>query len=237
MGCSRADAGERGYAMVALLVAMSVMAVALSTALPIFQTVARREREAELVFRGEQYARAIGMFQRKYANALPPDVDVLVNERFLRKKYLDPIAGGEFRLLGPGSPELAAAIGAPPEQAQQQGRGRGARPTGRASSGRAASQTLVREFETRLSLSQRARETAAGQAPGGILAVASRSTQSSMKLYNGKGKYNEWVFTALQASTAAGAPAGSGAPTPGVRGGAAPGAGPRGRGFPRGRGL
>ena len=48
---------ERGYAMAALLVAMSVMAIVLSTAMPVYQTVARREREAELVFRGEQYAR------------------------------------------------------------------------------------------------------------------------------------------------------------------------------------
>ena len=57
--------GERGYAMAALLVAMSVMAIVLSTAMPVYQTVARREREAELVFRGEQYARAIALFQRK----------------------------------------------------------------------------------------------------------------------------------------------------------------------------
>ena len=36
-------------------------------------------------FAGEQYARAIALFQRKYANALPPSIDVLVNERFLRR--------------------------------------------------------------------------------------------------------------------------------------------------------
>ena len=52
--------------MAALLVAMAVMAIVLSTAMPVYQTVVRREREAELVFRGEQYARAIGLFQRKY---------------------------------------------------------------------------------------------------------------------------------------------------------------------------
>ena len=93
--------------MVALLVAMGVIAVVLSTALPVFSTVARREREAELVFRGQQYARAVSLFQRKYGNALPPNLDVLLNERFLRKEYKDPITGGEFQLVGPGSPELA----------------------------------------------------------------------------------------------------------------------------------
>ena len=246
MRCRCTRTGERGYAMAALLVAMGVMAVLLSTALPVFQTVARREREAELVFRGEQYARAIGLFQRKYTNALPPDLDVLINERFLRKKYKDPITGDDFQLLGPGSPELAAALSTPPANAQQ-GRGRrgGAQPMGRGGAqpaGRGPFQSGARGTQT--ALSQLARETGAGQAPGGILAVASKSTQSSMRLYNGKDKYNEWLFMALQATTAAGgAP---GAQVPGARGGAAgtrggappPGARGRGRGgLPTGRGF
>ncbi len=116
---------ERGYAMAALLVAMSVMAIMLSTAMPVYQTVARREREAELVFRGEQYARAIALFQRKYGNQLPPDVDVLIDQRFLRKKYKDPITGGDFQYLGAGSPELAQAMSTTPQQALDAQRGRG----------------------------------------------------------------------------------------------------------------
>ena len=62
----------RGYAMVALLVLMAVMAVAMTVALPAWSTLARRDKEAELVFRGEQYARAIVLFQRKYGGAFPP---------------------------------------------------------------------------------------------------------------------------------------------------------------------
>ena len=58
--------GAAGYAMVALLVGLSIMAVALSVALPAWRTMTQREKEAELVFRGEQYARAIALFQRKY---------------------------------------------------------------------------------------------------------------------------------------------------------------------------
>jgi type II secretory pathway pseudopilin PulG len=96
-------AGEQGVAMVALIVAMIIMGVMLSVALPAWQTMARREKEAELVFRGEQYARAIAAFQRKYANTFPPSVDVLVREKFLRKKYLDPITGEDFDLITPGT--------------------------------------------------------------------------------------------------------------------------------------
>ena len=95
--------GEQGYLMVALLVAMSVMAIMMGAALPAWHTLAQREKEAELVFRGEQYARAIGLYQRRFANAPPPSIDVLVEQRFLRKKYKDPITNDEFQVLGAGA--------------------------------------------------------------------------------------------------------------------------------------
>ena len=55
--------GERGYAMVALLVSLTIMGVMLSVAMPVWKQMAQREKEAELVFRGQQYARAIGLYQ------------------------------------------------------------------------------------------------------------------------------------------------------------------------------
>ena len=71
--------------------------------LPVWGTVVKREREAELIFRGEQYARAIGLYQRKYANAYPRSIDALLNERFLRKKYMDPMTSdGQFKLIFEG---------------------------------------------------------------------------------------------------------------------------------------
>src|ERR1041384_6734799 len=80
-----------GYAMAALLVGMTIMAIFLSMALPAWKTAAQREKEAELIFRGEQYARAVTLFQRKYANTFPPNLDILLNEHYLRKKYKDPM--------------------------------------------------------------------------------------------------------------------------------------------------
>ena len=264
--------GERGYAMAALLVAMSVMAIVLSTAMPVYQTVARREREAELVFRGEQYARAIALFQRKYGNQLPPDVDVLIDQRFLRKKYKDPITGGDFQYLGAGSPELSQALSTTPQQALDAQRGRGAGGTGAtggrgtpigagftgASRGGQQQSPAQSPFGRGTPLGAQGMQSgrspfsagaqaANAQAAGGILAVASKSTQTSMRLYNGKNKYNEWLFMATAASTQAGAPPGSGGQTPGGRGGRAgsrggvgpgrgsgtstPAGGTRGRGF------
>src|SRR5215207_1193740 len=88
---------DSGYAMVVLIVGLSVMAVLMSAAMPVWKQIAKREKEAELVFRGEQYARAIGLFQRKNGpGTLPPSFDLLVEQRFLRKKFKDPITDDDF---------------------------------------------------------------------------------------------------------------------------------------------
>ena len=86
--------------MAALLVVLAVMSLMLSMALPVWHHAARREREAELIFRGEQYARAIMLYERQTPGAYPPDVETLVEGRFLRRAYRDPMtADGEFRLI------------------------------------------------------------------------------------------------------------------------------------------
>jgi type II secretory pathway pseudopilin PulG len=195
--------------MAALLVTLAVMMVLMTVALPVLTTMAQRERETELVFRGQQYARAIALFQRKYGNALPPNLDVLLNEKFLRKKYKDPITGDDFQLLGPGSPELAAALNSAPvagQPGQQTGQQQGTRQTQQSTS------VMTQRPSTGLG----GQAASGSQAPGGLMAVASKSTKTSLRIYNGHDKYNEWVFMPTQASLAAGG---------GARGGAAGGAG------------
>lgn len=86
--------------MAMLLVALGVMATLMTAAMPVWKQAAQREKEAELIFRGSQYARAIGLYQKRYANANPPSLDVLLQQKFLRKKFRDPmVPDGEFQLL------------------------------------------------------------------------------------------------------------------------------------------
>jgi type II secretory pathway pseudopilin PulG len=196
--------------MAALLVAMGVIAIVLSTTLPVFSTMAKRERETELIFRGQQYARAVMLFQRKYGNALPPNLDVLLNERFLRKQYKDPITNEDFQLIGPGSPELALAATAAPVQP---GRGAGQQ--------RGGGPPIVQQQQQQSPVSGRGVQSnpvTAGQAPGGVLGVVSKSKATSLRIYNNHDKYNEWVFTATQMSVQAGGGA-TGEQAPGGRGG------------------
>jgi type II secretory pathway pseudopilin PulG len=196
----RAPAPSDGYAMVALLVGMSVMAVLMTAAMPVWKQAAIREKEAELIFRGEQYVRAIELFGRKSGpGVLPPTVDVLVDQRFLRKKFKDPITGEDFQPLiagqaVPGSAAPGLPVGAPPGGPAPSPAGRGG---------------------------------VVGMAPGargGLQGVVSKSKAKSLRLYNGRGSYNEWAFIYTPRVQA---PAG-GADAPGTQ----PGARGRGRGAP-----
>lgn len=212
---------EDGWAMAALLVAMAVMAVVLTTAMPVWRQAAQREKETELIFRGEQYARAIGLYQRQTGpGTLPPSVDLLVERKFLRKKYKDPITGDDFQLLsGAQAGGLQAGVGVSDQRPDQQAGGGSA-------------------FSTPLAL--RGRGAQGGQAQtgtgrgvtGGIMGVASKSTETSIRLYNNRNKYNEWTFVYAQPLQ------GRGAAQPGQGGarGRAPGVTPGGRGADGGRG-
>ena len=93
---------QNGYAMVALLIALSVMAIMLTVAMPVWQPGVQREKEAELVFRGQQYARAIELLPAQDARRTAAEPGLLVDQKFLRKKYKDPITGDDFLLAAAG---------------------------------------------------------------------------------------------------------------------------------------
>jgi len=182
--------------MVALIVGMSIMAIMMTVALPTWRQMAQREKEAELIFRGQQYARAIGLFQKKSGpGVLPPSIDALVDGHYLRKKYKDPITGGDFDVLQagatagtpgagtlnastPGAGTLGPSTTNPQSQPTAGGRG-----SGPAQSGSGQSAPMGR---------------------GGVMGVASKSKDTSIRIYNGRTHYNEWQFVFVQQTTAAG---------------------------------
>jgi len=189
--------------MAVLLVAMSVAAVLMTAVMPTWKQMTRREKEAELIFRGEQYVRAIGLFQKRSGpGVLPPNLDVLVDQRFLRKKFKDPITNKDFDLLTPttaagrgGGAPGQPTTGAPGQQAQQ---GRGGQTTGAVIAPQGAT---------------------AGRGATGIMGVASKSKDSSIRVYNGRTHYNEWQFVFVAQTQAAGQGAGAPGQPVGGRGG------------------
>ena len=185
--------------MAALLVAMSVMAVLMSALLPVWSHMATREKEEELIFRGKQYARAIGLFQRKFANTAPPTIDVLVEQRFLRKKYKDPITNDDFQPIYANQALIQAPGGGPVA----------ARPGQSANLSAPAQQAMQAGFGS----------TGVG-AQGGVIGVTSKSKDESIKIYNGRTRYNEWAFVYVQQVQRPGMPGPGG---PGQQGPARPG--------------
>ncbi len=219
---------DGGYAMVVLLIGIAIMGILMSVAMPAWRTMMRREREEELIFRGQQYARAIGLFQRKFAGAYPPSIDFLIQQRFLRKKYKDPMTkDGEFQLLyqgqqmaarGTRTPGSPTSPGTPGDPGQDPG---GATSTGTFQTG--GTQVGPR---------------------GGIMGVASKSKDTSLKIYNGRTVYSEWQFVYVPTNVGTGPNqlGGPGGTQRGVNpGDRRPGGGPGGPGggpggFPRGPG-
>jgi type II secretory pathway pseudopilin PulG len=230
----RGQDGQRGYAMAALLVSIGVMMLLMSVAMPVWRHQAQREKEAELVFRGEQYARAVNHYQRKMGPGnFPQSIDVLVQQRFLRKKYKDPMTeDGEFDIIPVGA---AIQPGQNPQPQPGGATPRGGNPSqGRSQLGRPGSQVgMTAPFGTGQPGSQIGSPFSTGQSAAGIMGVRSKSKETAIRIYKGGGThYNEWNFIFANVSNRPGGPGGRGAPA-----GGGPGIGPgrRGQG-PGGRG-
>jgi type II secretory pathway pseudopilin PulG len=179
---ARSGLDDHGYILVVLLVGMAIAAIWMSAALPAWRHQVQRQREDDLVFRGEQYARAIVSYQKKNQGVLPPDIDILVNQHYLRKKWKDPISKEDFFPVGSGILTPGRSGGAPAPAGQAPGSGQ---PGGQPGAGPGAGQP------------------GAGQPTGGqpsqtpgITGVRSRSTATSIKIYRGQQQYNLWEFDA-----------------------------------------
>ena len=88
--------------MVMFMVA-SMLIVAAAVA-PSVLTEGRREKEAEMVWRGQQYTRAIGLYYKKFGK-YPTKIEDLTHQtngvRFLRQAYTDPMnkEDGSWRFI------------------------------------------------------------------------------------------------------------------------------------------
>jgi hypothetical protein len=96
----RAD--ESGFALLLVFLMASIVAIGLYYELPRVAMETQRQKEQLLIERGEQYKRAIQLFFKK-AGRYPgeiKDLESFQNQRFLRRRYVDPMTGkDEWRLI------------------------------------------------------------------------------------------------------------------------------------------
>lgn len=159
---------EAGYSLVALMAAVAIMLILMTAAVPYWRYVMQNDREEELLFRGGEIADAIARYQRRNGNALPISLDVMVKGKFLRRAYKDPMTkAGQWRLIRPGEAIGPVVPGVP----------------------RAGGKSPTTTTTTRPTAFSRP-----GLTLGGIQGVASTSTEKSLRVFNGRTRYNEWLF-------------------------------------------
>ncbi len=197
-------AGERGYALVALLALMTILALALTAAAPSIHQQKQRDLEREAVARGEEVAEAIAAYYRA-RNTLPSSIDQLLEGiPFGTKKIqilrpsaaIDPLSStGEWRLVKPRSGEMTSF-----QQSVMLYAG-GAVPPPR-------DPVLLRLLQQNASQilgvvdTGKKEEATVGEddsrnATGPFIGVTSRSRRDSVITYYGIERHDKWVFTPL----------------------------------------
>jgi type II secretory pathway pseudopilin PulG len=175
---------------VALLAAVAIMMVMMTAAVPSWRYVMKNDAEEELLQRGGEIADAIARYQRRNGNALPASLEVLVKGKFLRREYKDPMTKhGRWRFIRPGE-----AVGP-------------VTPGGAAGLGTSTVTTTT--TTTRPSAFSQPAATL-----GGFQGVASTSTDKSLRVFNGRTRYSEWIFLPGQPRVV-GRPPGPAVPRPG----------------------
>jgi len=152
--------------LAAVVVIMAVMAILLTVAVETATFQQRREKEEELIFRGNQVVEAIRLFRARNGR-FPLSLGELVvaKPRVLRKKWADPMTGrpdGEPVFLGEEG-ETVAGGGVGPPATPTPGLVKGTTP-------------------------------GTGAKTGAIIGVHSRSCDEAIKLYDGRTRYCEWKF-------------------------------------------
>jgi type II secretory pathway pseudopilin PulG len=161
-----ARGGECGFTLAAVVVIMALMAIFLTIAVETASFQQRREKEEELIFRGNQVVEAIRIFRARNGR-FPINLNELVvaKPRVLRKKWPDPMTGvpdWEPVFLGEEGTTVAGG-GVGPAATPTPGPVKGPKP-------------------------------GPGTKTGAIIGVHSRSCDEAIKLYDGRTRYCEWKF-------------------------------------------
>ena len=188
-----------------VLVGVTLVGVGLMAANTLWSQVLQREREAELLFRGEAVVRAIERFQQDRPGTLPDTLEELVEGKYLRRAWNDPFTGRPFRLLRQEAGAGSAGAEGFDSMAALMDEGMDAAAvehlTARAGERTPGSALTPAEEEAG------EEDSPAGTrgAPAGIIGVASSSDLLSFRIYQGARRYRDWRFEAT-AGSASGRP-------------------------------
>lgn len=194
--------GEQGYALIALLAMMTIMALLLITAVPNYRRMAQRELEEEAIQRGEQVAEAIRLYVAN-KRVLPTSIDQLLEgiPRGTKKIQIlraaaarDPLSSsGEWKLIRKNDPaflefvtKVTAYAGRTPNTSDQafiSNPAVGPPPV------------VTNVLDTGTEEPAPGGEDDSEDSSGPFIGVASRSRRDSILSYYGIERHDRWIFT------------------------------------------
>jgi type II secretory pathway pseudopilin PulG len=212
-------------AFLILMMVLTILLISLTLAVPDIYTVGQREREEELIFRGNEYARAIMLYHRQF-NRFPASVKDLIAKtngyRFLRHAYPDPMTrSGKWRFIHANAagviidsktltPPATKKPGENPSGGEFQQTAQNLPPNGEQPQ-QPSSSTSSSNNEVKGAF---------------IVGVASTSTKRSIRVWNNHDRYDEWEFLGIGTTAAGGMNVPAGTPSSsGQAGPQAPGTG------------
>ena len=103
---------QRGFTYLVLLFMVAIMGAVLAATAMVWHTLAQRDKEQELLYAGDAFRRAIGLYYERTPGAAkqyPKKLDDLLEDkrqvslaRYLRKIYIDPLTAGKKWGVVPG---------------------------------------------------------------------------------------------------------------------------------------
>ena len=207
LGAGARRAGERGYALIALLALMTLLMISMMAAAPSLRQQSRRELELEAIARGEEVAEAIRMYVRLHPAHQPPtSMDELLEGaspagRTKKVKVLrasaarDPLSeSGEWRTVKPRDEAMIRFVRDITEYAD----GKTPTPTNdNALTGLVPQLPQITALVTGLGSGsdEGGGEDNSLSSSGPFIGVASRSRRDSIVTYYGIERHSDWVFT------------------------------------------
>jgi len=195
---------EAGYTMVMFVMVIAVMSISMGVAVQTAEFQMQREKEAELIFRGQQYVEAIRLYKLKYGR-YPMQLKEIyeAKPKVIRQKWKDPITdsedwgiiflGQEGRTPGQQGRQLAGPGGQRKDPRSGQRAIETQPPGGGTGTGQSGSQDS--KIDPRTGLPRSAfDDTPANRKMGPIVGVHSKSTDEAIKIYEGRTTYSEWKF-------------------------------------------
>jgi type II secretory pathway pseudopilin PulG len=201
---------EQGYALLALMLMVSLLAIVAAAVAPSIAFQIRRDRETEMIHRAMQYRRAVRKFAKqtgRYPMTLE-DLESTNGVRYLRKRYKDPITGREFRLLHmadiPAAPGAGASSGnlqrsanaVSGESPSSSGQDPTAASNGQVLPSSPAGEALPMGASSAGSSGPSFSNQSDNQVFGGgvIIGIASTSAKRTIREFDHRNQYNQWLF-------------------------------------------